>query len=142
MDIGSKDYLPAATAGGRANKLSSYVMDGAVVGFPPLNNYSSPYTPMRATAVWSPLCYLIWEPDEFSKSPPANEYNDGSNDPNTAGETIGLLHSKNGGNALALDGHSDFVTTLQFTKTDALNAGPGPGGKTFLFWDNVNANGH
>ena len=29
-------------------------------------------------------------------------------------EGIGLLHSKHGGNALALDGHVDFVTTVQF----------------------------
>jgi hypothetical protein len=30
------------------------------------------------------------------------------------GEGIGLLHSIHGGNTLALDGHVDFVTTVQF----------------------------
>ncbi len=35
VDISSKDYLPPSSAGGRQNKLSTYVMDGAVENFPP-----------------------------------------------------------------------------------------------------------
>jgi hypothetical protein len=140
VDIQSKDYLPAASAGGRANKLSTYVMDGAVVGYPASGNYAAPHTPMKATGIWSSACYLIWEPDEYQDSPTAQEYNDGSNFPNST-EGIGLLHSKNGGNALAIDGHIDFVTKLQFKQYSTVNSGPGPNGKTYLWWDVVNANG-
>lgn len=88
------------------------------------------------------MCYLIWEPNEAAANPPANEYNDGANDPTFVGENIGLLHSKGGGNALAVDGHVDFVTAVQFKKYATIGSGPGPGGKTYLIWDKVNANGH
>jgi len=56
----------------------------------------------------------------------------------TKGEAIGLLHSKNGGNALAIDGHADFVTTLSFTawSLDTANV------KNYLWWNPRTANGH
>ena len=145
VDIGSKDYTPAPTVG-RVNKLSTYVMNGAVIAFaasnPAYPSGTAPNQPIKTTAVWSPMCYLLWEPDELLKATPASEYNDGSNDPTTTGESIGLLHSKHGGNALAFDGHVDFVTTEQFTQMIQLGQGPGPGGKSYLLWDKVNANGH
>lgn len=130
VDIGSKDYLPPNYPTGRANKLSTYVMDGAVESFPG----SGWPAPMKMTAVWSPMCYLLWEPDELLDSPPAFEYNDGSNYP-TAPEGIGLLHSNHGGNALALDDHVDFVKKEVFTQMAIKGSGPGPRGDTYLFWD-------
>src|ERR1700733_1382885 len=148
VDIQSKSWL---TIGGRANKLATYVMDGCVTGFDPSSTtWVAPYTPIKMSAAWSSMCYIIWEPDEFSVPGGAtSEYNDGSNKPTTAGEGIGLLHSKHGGNALALDGHVGFVTTVQFgTTTPTVIAGystpgfgPGPGGKTLLLWDNTANNG-
>ena len=143
VDLKSTDYLPQPqqTGGsGRNNKLSSYLMDGSVVAFP--KSGSVPPVPCKTTSVWSPLCYLIWEPDEFEKSPAAGEFNDGSNDPTTAGEGIGLLHSHHGGNALALDGHVDFVTVQQFTFYSKKGDGPGPGGRTLLLWDVPDTQGH
>jgi prepilin-type processing-associated H-X9-DG protein len=140
VDIMSKTFTMTTAAGGRQNKLSTYVMDGAVIGYPPGGSWPDP---MKITSAWSPLCYLIWEPDENSVgpgNPGAFEYNDAANYPN-ASEGIGLLHSKNGGNALALDGHVDFVTIIQFRHYSTVGSGPGPGGKTYLWWDNVNANG-
>jgi prepilin-type N-terminal cleavage/methylation domain-containing protein len=147
VDITSRTFLAApgttVTINGvsmpaRPNKLSTYVMDGAVTGFP--NGNSSPPnigSPMKLTLVWSPLCYLLWEPDEFLITGNTSEYNDGANDPTTAGEGIGLLHSKHGGNALALDGHVDFVTVAKFKQYIVTT-----GGKTLLLWDGINANGH
>lgn len=142
VDIGSKDYLPPPTTG-RNNKLSTYVMDGAVCDF---GEHTSAQFPedvtCKITAVWSSQCYLIWEPDEFSIGANgtmvgAGAYNDGSNWPNQ-GEGIGLLHSKNGGNALAMDGHVDFVTTINFNawSLDAANV------KNYLWWNPVTVNGH
>jgi prepilin-type N-terminal cleavage/methylation domain-containing protein len=137
VDISSKSWT---TIGGRPNKLSSYVQNGAVIGYPPQNSWP---IPCKITAVWSPLCYLNWEPNEASVAATgANEYNDGGNDPTTTGEGIGTLHSIHGGNAMALDGHVDFVTIVQFKQYIQIGMGPGPGGKTFLLWDTVNANGH
>jgi prepilin-type N-terminal cleavage/methylation domain-containing protein len=139
VDISAKSYLapPGTGVGQRANKLSTYVMDGAVVGF------ANGGMPMKITSAWSPMCYIIWEPDEISiaATAGAGEYNDGANDPTTVGEGIGLLHSKHGGNALALDGHVDFVTTIQFQSYVNVGAGPGPGGKSYLLWSAA-ANGH
>jgi len=138
VDISSISFKTPTASGGRNNKLSSYVMDGAVVGFPDVANVGYG-TPCKITTVWSPLCYLIWEPNENQLAignPGAFEYNDGSNFPDIAkGEGIGLLHSKHGGNALALDGHVDFVTAAQFTKYQTTGSGPGPGGKTYLWWN-------
>jgi hypothetical protein len=147
VDIGSKDYLPPSSAGGRNNKLSSYVMDGAVVGFPSGSDGSQPPSigrPCKTTAVWSPLCYLVWEPNENAGgmgNPGASEYNDGSNypstpksNPNPGNEGIGTLHSIHGGNANALDGHVDFITVQQFAGMSIQGSGPGPNGKTYLWW--------
>lgn len=144
VDISSKDYLPPSSAGGRNNKLSTYVMDGAVVA------YGNVTKPMKITAIWSPMCYLLWEPNENGGGigvPGAFEYNDGSNFPTTpksaspGNEGIGTLHSKNGGNALAMDGHVDFVQVNQFIRMSVQGSGPGPRGKTYLWWDNYNPNG-
>ena len=140
VDISSKTFITPTASGGRQNKLSTYLMDGAVVGFP---TPPAVGTPCKTTSAWSPLCYLLWEPNENSVgpgNPGAFEYNDGANYPNTS-EGIGLLHSKHGGNAGALDGHVEFITTAQFTQYSAVGSGPGPGGKTYLWWDIVNANG-
>jgi hypothetical protein len=109
-----------------------------VIGYP--GNGVFP-TPMKITDPWSPLCYLNWEPDESIKSD-GSEYNDAANDPTINGENIGRLHSKHGGNAMAIDGHVDFVTTIQFTEYVQKGRGPGPGGKTYLLWDNTDAQGH
>jgi prepilin-type N-terminal cleavage/methylation domain-containing protein/prepilin-type processing-associated H-X9-DG protein len=137
VDIKSKTFTTPTAAGGRLNKLSSYVMDGAACGFPNL----SVELPKRIkmTSVWNPLCYLLWEPDENAVgpgNPGAFEYNDGANFPN-ASEGIGRLHSKKGGNALAMDGHVEFLTTQQFQKEAA-----GTTVKTLVWWNPGTANGH
>jgi prepilin-type N-terminal cleavage/methylation domain-containing protein len=142
VDTASKTFTQPTVSGGRNNKLSTYVMDGAVVGFPTVGNVGYG-TPCKITAVWSPLCYLIWEPNENSVAqgnPGAFEYNDGANFPITS-EGIGLFHSKHGGNAVALDGHVDFVTTVQFNQYSGAPPGPGPGGRSYLWWSPYSLNG-
>jgi prepilin-type N-terminal cleavage/methylation domain-containing protein len=138
VDIASKDYLPPTTANpaGRANKLSTYVMDGAVEGYPPTANTWP--TPCKTTSVYSQMCYLLWEPNENAGGtgiPGATEYNDGANYPNSS-EGIGLLHSTHGGNAVALDDHVDFVTISQFQYYSAGTV------KTYLWWSPFSTTGH
>jgi prepilin-type N-terminal cleavage/methylation domain-containing protein len=147
VDVGtSKDYLKPSSAGGRVNKFATYVMNGAVCDFGENTSSANPEdVTCKITAIYNTMCYLIWEPDEYSVDKStgqpvgAFEWNDGSNFPDvTKGEAIGLLHSKNGGNALAIDGHADFVTTLSFTawSLDTANV------KNYLWWNPRTANGH
>ncbi len=143
VDIKSPTYTTPASAGGRNNKLSSYLMDGAPSGFP---NQTTVPTTCKSTAVWSPMCYLLWEPDENVNglgNPGAAEYNDGANWPQPP-EGIGRLHDKKGGCILALAGHVRFITIKDFNQDSSTppGAGPGPGGKTYLWWNPFSIDGH
>ena len=156
VDIQSSDYKEVPTqvngGNGRNNKLSSYVMNGAVCGFANPPPPPVPPTTAKLAQVWSPLCYLLWEPDEylacagFPNGLLALEFNDGANDPSApgtegdCGQGIGRLHGKNGGNILAVDGHVDYINTNIFDKI-SINPGSGPGGKGLLWWSPFSENG-
>jgi prepilin-type N-terminal cleavage/methylation domain-containing protein len=142
--------LPTYIANQQNNMLSSYVMDGAVCDY----NYPSSITP-KVTSVWSPLCYLMWEPDEYLSSPayPNGEgalaFNDGSSYPTAppaGSDGLGRLHNKLGGEVLALDGHVQFLLETAFAQDSNTppGQGPGPGGRTYLWWavTGGSANGH
>jgi prepilin-type processing-associated H-X9-DG protein len=119
-------------------------MDGAVA------NFTSPSPQYRFNDVWNTGCYLLWEPDENTLgpgNPGAFEFNDAVNYPSAppnGGEGIGPLHSNKGGNILAVDGHVQFILTVAFNGDSNIPAGqgPGPGGKTFLWWAPGSATGH
>jgi len=143
VDIQSPSFT---TKFGRNNKLSSYVMDGSACSF-------DDHISAKTTQVWSPLCYLIWEPDENKlgpRDPGGYVFNDGANVPGptasgtSSGEGIGRLHSKKGGNALALDGHALFlmVTVFDQDANSLVGSGPGPGGRTYLWWNPRGSTGH
>jgi prepilin-type N-terminal cleavage/methylation domain-containing protein/prepilin-type processing-associated H-X9-DG protein len=163
VDIQSPDYAKITSIGtavgdGRQNKLSSYVMNGSACGFgenpPSISGELPTYTTCKSTQVWNPLCYLLWEPDEFLTSAnypegeQALEYNDGANFPTCPPEGIGRLHGKNGGNILALDGHVDYLNTNIFSKISNQLQGPYsmPGGeadgKNLLWWSPWTEDGH
>jgi prepilin-type N-terminal cleavage/methylation domain-containing protein len=138
VDIKSKTYINGKNRGGRNNRMSSYVMNGAVCG------YGSHLT-CKITSPWSTLCLLQWEPDENNLgpgNPGAFDYNDGANFPRDD-EGLGRLHSKKGGMILAVAGHVTYWTRVQF-RADC-NApqgrGPGPGGKTYTHWNPYSNNG-
>jgi len=143
VDIKSKTYTTPTSSGGRNNKLSSYVMNGAQCGYG-----AAVPRGCKISNVWSPMCYLLWEPDENylgPGNPGAFEYNDAANFPQASnGEGIGRLHSKKGGQILALGGHVIFITTKTFytDSNTASGKGPGPGGKTYLWWSPFKTDGH
>jgi prepilin-type N-terminal cleavage/methylation domain-containing protein len=157
VDILSPDYARVPVndtpgAGGRPNKLSTYVMNGAVCGYGenPPSPSPPPYKDCRITDVWTPMCYLLWEPDEHlaSSGYPQGElnfeWNDGSNFPDappSGSEGIGRLHGKDGGNIMALDGHVDYITTIVFNR-ESNYGGSGRGGKGLLWWNPYSLNGH
>lgn len=149
MDILSKDYAEAIAKGGRNNKLSSYVMNGAVCGYGgnPPNANPPPYVTCKSTQIWSSSCYLMWEPNENTHAPGnpgAFEFNDGANTPSAppnGGECVASYHGLNSGNILAMDGHVDYMNTNVFIKLSNTQ-GSGPGGKGLLWWNPWSANGH
>jgi prepilin-type N-terminal cleavage/methylation domain-containing protein len=126
----------------RNNQLCSYVWDGACCG------YSFTVSTTKISQVWSPSCYLCWEPDDQSPNTGAFEFNDGANYPglNTSGanEGIGLLHNKTGGNIVRMDGGIEFISSTNFFKDSSTppGEGPGPGGRTRLWWSTFSQNGH
>ena len=137
-DILSKYYTQ------RNNQLCSYVWDGACCGYAD----APPARSTRVSYIWSPSCYLFWEPDDQSPGMGAFEFNDAANFPglNTSGanEGIGLIHNKTGGNIVRIDGGIEFITSTNFFKdsTTPVGTGPGPGGRTKLWWSTFSANGH
>lgn len=147
VDLTSKFYLPPSP-NGRVNKLCSYVMNGAAAGYP--NGSIDRSTKM--SAIWSPTCYLFWEPDENTLgpgNPGAFEFNDGANFPSTpasnppGGEGIGPLHDKKGGNISRLDGGVQFITVAQFDQESRGPPGDAPDRKkTRLWWSIYTVDGH
>jgi hypothetical protein len=121
----------------RINKLSSYVMDGAPTGY----GSGFVHATCKLTQVWSPNCYLLWEPDTAVSG--AFEFNDGANSPGP-GENLAPLHTPNGSEVLCVSGNVDFVTTNSFAAASLAPAGTGsgPGGKNFLWWSPLSSNGH
>jgi prepilin-type N-terminal cleavage/methylation domain-containing protein len=128
----------------RNNQLSSYVWDGSCCGFA----FAPPANTTKISQVWSPSCFLCWEPDDQAPGMGAFEFNDGANYPgaNSSGnnEGIGLLHNKTGGNIVRLDGGIEFISSTNFFKdsTTPPGQGPGPGGRTRLWWSTFSKDGH
>ena len=120
----------------RNNKLCSYVMNGAPCGYGKATQATS-YS-CKLGSAWTPMCWLLWEPDENANAPgnpgPFN-FNDSANYPDGNGG-IGRLHSRKGGSILAIGGNVSFITREQFMAESNLGpqSGPGPGGKNLLWW--------
>ncbi len=135
LDVRQTNYIR------RNNKLCSYVMNGAAAGF----SANAAYVTCKITQLWSPSCYWMWEPDGATIG--AFEYNDGANWPSAppAGtEGVGLLHTTTGGNIMRCDGGVVFITATNFAKDSntPIGEGPGPGGRTLLWWSPFSSNGH
>lgn len=115
----------------RANKISTYVMNGAVCGF---GSLSSKRPNAYKLSAFKPQAYLLWEPDEdlYVKTWGFNgAYNDASSEPNN-GCGVGRRHVK-GATIMGFGGHVEFIKFETFNKE--LNRKPGllwcnPGSKT------------
>jgi hypothetical protein len=107
--------------------MSTYIMNGAVCG------YSGTYRSARMNQVWSPMCYIQWEPDELLGGIGAFAYNDASSFPDR-NEGVGRLHTS-GAIVQAVGGHVQFITFKQFT-TEQNNPRKG-----LLWWSPWTADG-
>ena len=120
---------------GRQNKLSSYVMNGAVCGYGMVVAYRS----CRITDVWNPGCYLMWSPSESvtnTVGSPIGEFafNDASAYPDQR-EAVSALHTLNGADLVTVAGNVQFVTMqkIEMEKTNAT--------KNLIWWSPFSANG-
>lgn len=115
----------------RANKMSTYIMNGAVCA------YGGIPTPkaIKVTEVWSPMCYIQWEPDENMGNPPigAFAYNDASSFPDR-NEGVGRLHGS-GAIIQAVGGHVEWITFKKFEEEQKKTV------KGYLWWNPRSANG-
>jgi prepilin-type N-terminal cleavage/methylation domain-containing protein len=90
----------------RANKLSTYVMNGAVCGYG--DNGKNTYK----ISSFKPMAYVMWEPDE--KIGGAGVFNDGSSYPDLT-EGVSRIHVK-GAVLQAFGGHVQFITFDAFKR--------------------------
>src|SRR2546428_10971988 len=84
-------------------------MIGAVCGYCAVG-----YRSAKITQVWSPMCYIQWEPEENLGKPPIGEFacNDASSFPDRT-EGVGRLHTS-GAIVQAVGGHVQFIKFAQF----------------------------
>ena len=135
VDIESPTYKVPSSQGGRAERLSSYVMNGAVNGFGSLPGIRT----CKITEAWSPDCYLLWGPDENasgSGNPGAFVFNDGANFPSTSEAAIEQLHALGGGQILAVGGAVQFVSVQRFAKESTASS------KSLAWWNPFSGSGH
>lgn len=128
VDAKSKKYALLSNAGGRPNRLSTYIMNGAVCGYGALPVGGGPGA-YKISAVWSPMCYLMWEPDE-NLGAAAGTYNDASSFPDR-GEGVGKLHVR-GAIISAVGGHVEFISYEKFQQEQNLPT------RGLLWWNPAN----
>jgi prepilin-type N-terminal cleavage/methylation domain-containing protein len=107
----------------RANKLSSYVMNGAMIG------YNESNLACRTTDAWNPECFLLYQADESSGTPPigAFAYGDAASYPDKS-EGFGKLHTRNGADLVTVGGSVRFVTAQKLTAESSSS------GKSLAWW--------
>jgi prepilin-type N-terminal cleavage/methylation domain-containing protein len=123
VDAANTNNAAASTYLQRANKLSTYVMNGAACGYYSGNNPAYKISSIKQLGV------IMWEPQERNPDGTLNAfaYNDGANTP-SPGEGMGLFHDP-GSVLLYLDGHAIFMK-----RTAALTLMNSPTANEF-WWD-------
>jgi prepilin-type N-terminal cleavage/methylation domain-containing protein len=102
---------PGYTA--RGNKMSTYIMSGAVCSFSTAIFVGHKITSFRQDA------YISWEPNEFAPSG-NTAYNDGSSYPDPLSDgALGQKHGKKGGIVMVVSGSIEFVRLQDWTKLAA-----------------------
>jgi prepilin-type N-terminal cleavage/methylation domain-containing protein len=115
----------------RVNKLSTYVVNGAVCGYGALGPKTYHEADFRQDA------YIMWEPDDTSPTLGPNTYNDGSSYPDPSTDfALGRRHGKIGGVVLVVSGS---VQLVKYTVWAATAKDPN---KNQLWCNPGTANGH
>ena len=116
----------------RSNKLSTYVMNGAVCGYGSIAPNTYRQTDFRQDA------FMMWEPGDIDPANGAsNPYNDASSSPNPATDFgLGKRHGKLGGIAMNVSG------SVVFVKYDVWAAEANDPAKNRLWCNPGTINGH
>ena len=124
---------PTSTWPQRGNQLSTYVMNGAVVGYGDDPSFAGTY---RLSQIQITMGYLFWEPLDRTANGAydTGAYNDGANYP-SATEGPSKRHVT-GCVFGALDGHTEF---MKFETATNLAASPGPNA---FWWNPTTVDGH
>jgi type II secretory pathway pseudopilin PulG len=133
VDAESPTYTATNAGAHRAERLSSYVMNGAVCG------YQTAIRTCKITDAWSPDCYLLWGPDENAAgphNPGLFAFNDGSSFPSTSDMLIEQLHTLGGGEILTVGGAVKFVSVQKFKQESTSSV------KSLTWWSPFSAYGH
>ncbi len=96
----------------RANKMSTYIMSGAVCGFgASLSGYK--------ITMFKQDAFISWEPNEYAPSG-ATAYNDGSSYPDPLSDgALGQRHGKRGGIVIVVSGSVEYVRYQDWTRLAA-----------------------
>jgi len=122
-------------------KLTSYMMNGAVCFFPGADGTRGNlfgYRTAKSSQVWSPLCIINWEPDPTR----AFNFNDGACYPDTVEGPSMVLHVT-GANVLAVGGSTRFMTFADFiSEMNHPLKNQNTAGKGLLWWNPLRSDGH
>jgi len=133
MSVGNSNWMA------RYQKLSTYVMNGASCFYVPLGDNSLyGYKTCKMGEIWSPLCWIQWEPDPNDH----NAYNDGANYPDPT-EGVSHLHTE-GANVLAVGGNASFMQFSEFHSEEAVPplTNPRQSTKGLFWWNPKQSDGH
>jgi prepilin-type N-terminal cleavage/methylation domain-containing protein len=97
------DNTNASTFTARGNKLSTYVMNGANLGYHP----TPPLPKVHKLSSFAPAAYLLWEPNDQPPDNASGVYNDGANQPDQSNGPS-RRHEK-GCIVLGYDGRAQFI---------------------------------
>lgn len=99
------DRTNTVTFRARANKLATYVMNGAICGYGAVKPDGATWKINQM----APDAFMMWEPDDQNPTP-GYGYNDGSSYPDPAVDgALGRRHGKKGGVVLAIDSHVEII---------------------------------
>ena len=104
----------------RVEQLSSYIMNGAIMGY----NMAPPASRTHKLSAMNPQAYVTWEPNGGPPYDPAQVFNDGASYPNDE-EGPSRRHDA-GCNTSSFDGHAQYLKITMFQQQQ--NDQPG------LFW--------
>ena len=135
------DYTNTSYFAYREEKLSSYIMNGAIMGY----YRRPPPTPQtHKLSSMNPSAYATWEPSDQPPYEPAKVFNDGASYPN---DDEGPSQRHNTGcNVCAFDGHTQFLKFAIFEQEqndqpgllwcdpDTPQGNGGPKGRSCLLW--------
>ena len=126
------DYsnAPNSSYSGRINKLSTYIMNAAVIGYYAANATTYKHSRFRQDSV------LFWEADIYGGPSNGGVLNDGSSSPSDP-DTFGKNHDKKGGITILMDGSVTFMLDATFIQFASDSSTP-----NVLWCSPASSNGH